>query len=1078
MEAAGTLLQWMVRNPNCELAYFVFLRLFPVLCLRQLRRGGRKGRDPAKQVIRRVQLFLDFQWDALATEMTSELKRRRRRRRAVGPTKLERTLAKATALAKDGYLSRASSALEGMDPAPASEAVFEILQGLHPPNLQEHDQGLHAEAMDCEGIKLGEDAIAQAAMKSSKAAAAYLQPLHLRVIATDTANCKRLAVICTRILAGAIPRRAQPLVYDHRLFALNKTSKHQDDLERRVREALQGDGGSSSSMKLRPVAIGDALLRLAERAACIELKNTLAAHLMPFQVGVAVPGGLSMWATTAEAMLQADPENVLLAIDLVNCFNACDRDELIRECLRHEQLRPLARYVAATYPAGTIAWAKVEEDWRAIEMRAGLAQGRPLSPALASILLQPCLTAARDAMARHAGWEPEGEEARQHQAACAYLDDAGLVAHLGAAIAGYHAFEAAAKARGWAVNPSKTVLGVNLYKGDTEALRALSEEQSELIRTSLPPAVKVDTNGLVMLGTPCGAERGEWTTQAPVPVGNRPYREAKLLEYLNEHDLRLRRVVSLARRDSRAFDDNVKYCRSLGQLLLRWSCNARDVHLLRGLGRRLVGEAARRHDQGIKVAFACIVGVQAMPDTGYLADVPDTALSDSFHLSYEQASLALRDGGQGLRPWQQHSDAAFLGQWALTLQSADDVQNERCFYPVLQDVLSQAVAENDAYTCNLAQDLHAAWGRQVASAAALVAATAGDDTNANEADVGWLVATDGNLANLALMPAKAQRHFSATVLAHQRRDFMAHAQDATRDGYDAKRYINWLAECNKTAARAWASVPWQSADMLAFLNSRYDAALARRLRLPRPAAARAAKECDCGHNAGVRGMDEMGDHDEGTCNKQSWQRTVVHDKWVDRFGMFLKAVGMRNIRFEVLDWDGPSPATGWRRVPDIICDSPGGTERFIIDARIAWNITTAGGVNYKRTGDLARRGAKTKWRRWKKAVADHRDFTEGATFVPFSMECAGAWCAEANQFWERCMAWAGSRRAVDLYHWSAPSFEDFWRQSLGVCLLAGRGDVAMAAASRRRRGDRSWRRRAEGETDPPQCESSLSDCPI
>jgi hypothetical protein len=81
----------------------------------------------------------------------------------------------------------------------------------------------------------------------------------------------------------------------------------------------------------------------------------------------------------------------------------------------------------------------------------------------------------------------------------------------------------------------------------------------------------------------------------------------------------------------------------------------------------LVGEAARRHDQGIKVAFACIVGVQAMPDTGYLADVPDTALSDSFHLSYEQASLALRDRGQGLRPWQQHSDAAFLGQWALTL---------------------------------------------------------------------------------------------------------------------------------------------------------------------------------------------------------------------------------------------------------------------------------------------------------------------------------------------------------------------------------------------------------------------------
>eukprot|EP01050_Picozoa_sp_SAG11_P055654 SAG11_NODE_34107_length_273_cov_5.218391_1_plen_51_part_10 len=33
--------------------------------------------------------------------------------------------------------------------------------------------------------------------------------------------------------------------------------------------------------------------------------------------------------------------------------------------------------------------------------------------------------------------------------------------------------------------------------------------------------------------------------------------------------------------------------------LLRWSCNARDVHLLRGTPRRLVHEAALRHDRAV-----------------------------------------------------------------------------------------------------------------------------------------------------------------------------------------------------------------------------------------------------------------------------------------------------------------------------------------------------------------------------------------------------------------------------------------------------------------------------------------------
>ena len=92
------------------------------------------------------------------------------------------------------------------------------------------------------------------------------------------------------------------------------------------------------------------------------------------------------------------------------------------------------------------------------------------------------------------------------------------------------------------------------------------------------------------------------------------------MEFIRDHDVRLRRVVALAHRDSRSHDDNVKLSKCLSVLLLRWSCNARDVHLLRGCGARLVQEAAEFHDRSIKEAFACITGHAIAPPDGNLGE--------------------------------------------------------------------------------------------------------------------------------------------------------------------------------------------------------------------------------------------------------------------------------------------------------------------------------------------------------------------------------------------------------------------------------------------------------------------------
>ena len=59
-----------------------------------------------------------------------------------------------------------------------------------------------------------------------------------------------------------------------------------------------------------------------------------------------------MWATVVECLLQVDPRNVIVAVDLENMFNAIDRDALVEELLRHDDLRALARNVIATYPPG------------------------------------------------------------------------------------------------------------------------------------------------------------------------------------------------------------------------------------------------------------------------------------------------------------------------------------------------------------------------------------------------------------------------------------------------------------------------------------------------------------------------------------------------------------------------------------------------------------------------------------------------------------------------------------------------------------------------------------------------------
>jgi hypothetical protein len=61
-------------------------------------------------------------------------------------------------------------------------------------------------------------------------------------------------------------------------------------------------------------------------------------------------------------------------------------------------------------------------------------------------------------------------------------------------------------------------------------------------------------------------------------------------------------------------------------------------------------------------------------------------------------------------------------------------------------------------------------------------------------------------------------------------------------------------------------------------------------------------------------------------------------------------------------------------------------------------------------------------------VSAHRDFTEGATFVPFSVAIAGGFGLQAERFVETVVEWAGNVRDVSVFGWHAANFERYWLQ--------------------------------------------------
>ena len=516
----------------------------------------------------------------------------------------------------------------------------------------------------------------------------------------------------------------------------------------------------------------------------------------------------------------------------------------------------------------------------------------------------------------------------------------------------------------------------------------------------------------------------------------------------------------------------------------------------------MCGNAALRHDRAIKFAFAAIEGIVTLPPhtttaadgtvtTNYMHAQPDSVYPHGFNLSYAQA--ALRSGGSALRPWAGHANAAFIGAWSLTVQSAWSEELGRSFFPVLDDIMAQAHAPPTVGSCLLADDLRHAWDENKLAVATLREAGAKPDTIT--ACSGWLAMTGGDVRRLREMPDKAQRRISQTLLVLQAAQYELDAVKPELGG-GPLRLANYRAECNPFADAAWSGVvPWPEKDggphskRLTMINNYYDTALARRLRLTRPVAAHAPADCaapNCRHGAHLGGLDLDGDHDEGSCTDRQGQRQAAHDMFVAALALLLKQCLFRSVRTDkshtsLRHWDNstrpeldtngaptgnriPTPE-GDRRVPDIIAVSPNGCTTYIIDVRIAWNLTTSigSGPEYVRAGQRADEAETDKRSDWRSCLDHHRDFStgEGAEFVAFGVETAGGLGKEARAFYLQCLEWANGHNDVDSCHWIAMSFRRHWNMRFGVLLSRERARIGLAAA----KGATTKMRRQLGTTD-------------
>ena len=429
-EVAEEVLEHVASDPDDAGAWITLLRL---LVLGPLRSQGKGGREGARRVRSVTESWAAYKWDGcVRAAVESEKRRQSRTSKRLADPEMEKMRVEAALHAScereavQGRISKGLRRLEAGPIGPATRATLRELRRLHPPsdlNIEAATTplGVDGEAAgrmqavreqvladDAPRFVLSQVAFAEAVVTMPISSATWLQPGHLRMLAKTRTGMAHLCTVSQHILDGRVPMRIRPLLFDWRMVALLKESHHAQSIEQllaeHARNVESGPPSGCASVPVRPIAISDAFGWLAERAVVIQKRGLLRNEMLEYkQVGVAVPGGLELLNLAVTIMLES-PDTALASLDIENMFNMFERLPMMEECVmpRPEEngsktcLADLGRYLLMSYfeNGGACGWFWVDEAghpegvrWHAVEMERGGNQGRPLTPAVAAMLL-------------------------------------------------------------------------------------------------------------------------------------------------------------------------------------------------------------------------------------------------------------------------------------------------------------------------------------------------------------------------------------------------------------------------------------------------------------------------------------------------------------------------------------------------------------------------------------------------------------------------------------------------------------------------------------------------------------------
>ncbi len=417
-------LQQIQTHPQDEGGWALLL-LFPLMVLGRLQRGGDAGHRDLRERCRR---FESGDWQALLAEFRTASEAaaaQAEHQRAVDEESDEaRRLQRCLALCRVGELSRAARALESSHLAPDSEVTLQQLTELHPPAPAELP-GWVSDFQPEDVLELDLETLRRALERASRLSAGGLSgvvyELYRDLVLEHPAVFTSFHAVCSVIARGEVPARAREALSSCRLLALAKP-------------VPDGPDG------IRPIAIAEVLQRLVSRAIALQMRDAFEQYFSPLQYAVSTPGGCESIIAGVRALLDLDPDLLVLQVDLANAFNEIDRVAIFEELRTHfPALVPFTRLFYAA--SSRLMYRREDDSWTTLFSETGARQGDPLA------MFYFCLGYQRALTSTHAAF-PDVQLP-------SYADDTHIIARADAALAAFRHLAAQVEQLNLRVKPPK-----------------------------------------------------------------------------------------------------------------------------------------------------------------------------------------------------------------------------------------------------------------------------------------------------------------------------------------------------------------------------------------------------------------------------------------------------------------------------------------------------------------------------------------------------------------------------------------------------------------------------------------------